>query len=80
MSSLQGWETVELGEVITLKRGYDLPASQRNPNGKIPVISSAGIFAYHDAAQAKHPGVVTGRYGRGQDKTICQKKWRNKTI
>jgi type I restriction enzyme S subunit len=51
-----------LGEVIRLKRGHDLPASQR-VLGDIPIISSSGITGYHNAAKADGPGVVTGRYG-----------------
>lgn len=56
------WCQRPLGEVIRLKRGHDLPASQR-VIGEIPVISSSGITGYHNAAKAEGPGVVTGRYG-----------------
>lgn len=56
------WSQRPLGEVIRLKRGHDLPASQR-VIGEIPVISSSGITGYHNAAKAEGPGVVTGRYG-----------------
>ncbi len=57
------WCTVNLGEVLTLQRGYDLPASVRNDGGKTPVISSSGISGYHDIHKAEPPGVFTGRYG-----------------
>src|SRR5438445_1774088 len=56
------WPEVTLGEVITLKRGYDLPAEDRKP-GRIPVVSSSGVTGAHDVAKVKAPGVVTGRYG-----------------
>lgn len=56
------WSDVELGEMITLHRGYDLPAGQRR-HGIIPVVSSAGITGYHDEPKVQPPGVVTGRYG-----------------
>lgn len=56
------WREVELGDVITLQRGYDLPQRDRRP-GDIPVVSSSGISGYHDEAKVKAPGVVTGRYG-----------------
>ncbi len=56
------WEAILLGEFLTLKRGYDLPSSQRE-EGTIPVVSSSGITGYHSVAKAKGPGVVTGRYG-----------------
>ena len=51
-----------LGEVLTLKRGYDLPSQNRN-DGSIPIVSSSGITGTHSDAKVKGPGVVTGRYG-----------------
>ena len=56
------WKNVELGEVVTLKRGYDLP-QQKRVAGTIPIFSSSGINGYHNTAMVKGPGVVTGRYG-----------------
>ena len=51
-----------LGELISLQRGYDLPESKRRA-GSVPVIGSAGITGYHDAAKARGPGVTIGRSG-----------------
>jgi type I restriction enzyme S subunit len=51
-----------LGDLLTLKRGYDLPDSQRL-SGDIPIVSSSGITGYHSEKRANAPGVVTGRYG-----------------
>lgn len=51
-----------LGDVVELKRGYDLPLTQRCA-GPVPVISSSGKSGSHDRAMVKAPGVVTGRYG-----------------
>lgn len=56
------WDEVDLGEVATLHRGYDLPSGQRRP-GAIPVVSSSGITGFHDEPKCLPPGVVTGRYG-----------------
>jgi type I restriction enzyme S subunit len=56
------WSDLPLGEVITLQRGFDLPAQDRKP-GKIPIVSSSGISGYHSEIGVKGPGVVTGRYG-----------------
>ena len=56
------WETVQLAEFVTLKRGYDLPSSRRI-GGSVPVVSSSGITGRHNTAKVKGPGVVTGRYG-----------------
>lgn len=52
----------KLADFISLKRGHDLPESQRLP-GEIPVVSSAGITGFHNEAKCEGPGVVTGRYG-----------------
>jgi type I restriction enzyme S subunit len=56
------WRERALGEVIELKRGYDLPQQDRRP-GHVPIVSSSGVTDYHAEAMAKGPGVVTGRYG-----------------
>ena len=56
------WNTGELGEFITLKRGYDLP-QQKRQDGNVPIFSSSGITGTHSDAMAKAPGVITGRYG-----------------
>jgi len=56
------WRECSLGEVIELKRGYDLPQRDRRP-GVVPLVSSSGVTDYHSEAMAKGPGVVTGRYG-----------------
>ena len=56
------WESMPLGEFVTLKRGYDLPSSLR-ADGPVPVVSSSGVTGRHDVAKVKGPGVVTGRYG-----------------
>jgi type I restriction enzyme S subunit len=52
----------KLGEVLTLKRGHDLPSDVR-VDGDVPVVSSSGITGYHNQPKATAPGVVTGRYG-----------------
>lgn len=56
------WNEVELGDIVTLHRGYDLPSAQRH-TGAVPVVSSSGITGYHDEPKVQPPGVVTGRYG-----------------
>ena len=57
-----GWVQRRLGDVIVLKRGYDLPARERR-HGPVPVVSSSGIADHHSESRAPGPGVVTGRYG-----------------
>ena len=56
------WETIQLGEFLTLKRGYDLPSSKRK-EGTVPIVSSSGVTGYHNVAKIEGPGVATGRYG-----------------
>lgn len=56
------WRATTLGEVIELKRGYDLSSTQRTP-GPIPIVSSSGPSGAHTEAMVRGPGVVTGRYG-----------------
>jgi type I restriction enzyme S subunit len=56
------WRESKLGDVITLKRGYDLP-QQRRKTGPFPIVSSSGVTDHHIEAKVKGPGVVTGRYG-----------------
>lgn len=57
-----GWHDQKLGDLIELKRGYDLPQAQRRA-GPYPIISSSGLSGHHDRFMAEAPGVVTGRYG-----------------
>lgn len=56
------WEKKSLGEIINLKRGYDLP-SQKRKQGFVPIISSSGITDFHSEPAKTGEGVVTGRYG-----------------
>ena len=68
-----------LGDLLNLKRGYDLPARQRRP-GPYPVISSAGITGYHDEYMVEGQGVVTGRYGTlGEMYYVDGKYWPHNT-
>ena len=56
------WPVVELGEAITLQRGYDLP-KQAWRDGPYPIVGSNGVIGYHAEYRADGPGVVTGRSG-----------------
>jgi type I restriction enzyme, S subunit len=59
---MEGWSNCRLGDVIELKRGYDLPQKERK-TGHVPIISSSGFSDTHSKAMVNGPGVVTGRYG-----------------
>ncbi len=56
------WVEGPLGELVELKRGYDLPQQSRQP-GTIPIVSSSGVSDFHAQSKVSGPGVVTGRYG-----------------
>ena len=56
------WRERRLGDVLRLKRGYDLPKRRRLP-GSVPVVSSSGITDSHLNSKVQGPGVVIGRYG-----------------
>ena len=53
---------MNLGVLIQLQRGHDLPSDDRI-TGDVPVVSSGGVSGWHSSAIASGPGVVTGRYG-----------------
>lgn len=68
-----------LGDLITLKRGYDLPEKDRVP-GPYPVISSAGVSGFHNDYKVDGQGVVTGRYGTlGEMYFVDGKYWPHNT-
>jgi len=51
-----------LGEMLTLQRGFDLPARDRT-EGPFPIVSSSGVTGWHAESKVAPPGVVIGRYG-----------------
>jgi type I restriction enzyme S subunit len=60
---------------VTFQRGYDLPTEDRQ-QGPIPVVTGGGIAGWHNVAQAKGPGIVTGRYGTiGEFYLVEQDYW-----
>lgn len=68
-----------LGDLITLKRGYDLPEKDRI-SGPYPVISSAGVSGFHNEYKVDGQGVVTGRYGTlGEMYFVEGKYWPHNT-
>lgn len=70
-----GWTLKQLKWAVTFQRGHDLPAEDRNAGG-IPVFAGGGVTGWHDAFQAKAPGIVTGRYGTvGEFHLVTQDYW-----
>lgn len=60
----ESWEVKPLGNIVTFRRGVDLPVQARN-EGQVPVIGSNGIVGFHSCGvdRAPIPGLVTGRSG-----------------
>lgn len=59
---MSDWKIKPLNEVVGLKRGFDLPESERR-SGPYPVLGSAGISGWHDEGPVPGPGVTIGRSG-----------------
>lgn len=53
-----------LGDVISLQRGFDLPAQNRRP-GSFIVMGGGGPNGVHAEARSDAPGVIVGRSGSG---------------
>ena len=69
------WREMALGDVLTLQRGFDLPARERT-DGPYPIVSSSGVTGSHNAFKVDPPGVVIGRYGSlGQVHWVEQPFW-----
>ncbi|EJE8578308.1 restriction endonuclease subunit S [Vibrio vulnificus] len=56
------WSLVELKNIATLKRGYDLPTKLR-VEGEVPIYAANGRNGTHNEVKIKGPGVITGRSG-----------------
>ena len=59
---LMGWKQCQLGNVLTLQRGFDITKKEQK-QGSVPVISSSGINSFHNIAKVTGPGVIIGRKG-----------------
>ena len=69
------WRALQLGDVVTLSRGIDLPVQSRL-DGLYPVIGSSGIVGYHSAMAAHGPGVLVGRSGSvGEVRYVEEDYW-----
>ncbi len=58
----KGWEVKKVIDVVTMQRGFDLPSSNRNSSGHIPVYGSNGILGMHNESKLSE-GIITGRSG-----------------
>jgi len=70
---------VELGDVLTFQRGFDITKNEQT-EGNVPVVSSSGISSFHSKWKVKGPGVVIGRKGTlGTVHYIRQNYWPHDT-
>lgn len=73
------WKTLGFFDFCVLQRGYDLPLAQKK-DGKYPIVTSAGIAAYHSEYKATKPGVIVGRSGSiGKAHYIEEDYWPHNT-
>jgi len=56
------WVNADFFDFCVLQRGYDLPIAKRK-EGPYPIVTSAGVVAYHGEYKMNGPGVLVGRSG-----------------
>ncbi len=66
------WKETTVGEFSPFSYGKNLPAEKRK-QGRIPVVSSAGISGAHDEALVESKGIVIGRKGTVGSLTYCDR-------
>lgn len=70
----EGWESLPLGDRVTLNYGKALKAEDR-VEGHCPVYGSSGIVGTHEKALAAAPGIVVGRKGNVGSVYWCPKDY-----
>ncbi|WOD44917.1 restriction endonuclease subunit S [Hwangdonia lutea] len=69
------FKEIKFENIISLKRGYDLPTASRI-HGEIPIAASTGIVGYHNEHKVDVDCIVTGRSGSiGNVQLIKGKCW-----
>ena len=66
------WKETTVGEFSPFSYGKNLPAEKRK-QGRVPVVSSAGISGAHDEALVESKGIVIGRKGTVGSLTYCDR-------
>ena len=74
------WKQKTLGDFISLQRGYDLTADERE-EGNVPVMGAAGQNGFHNKSLALGPGIIVGRSGGsfGQVHFVKEDYWPHNT-
>ncbi len=65
----EGWESGNLGDVITLEYGRSLSDKMRRA-GDVPVYGSNGVVGWHDEALVPSGGIIVGRKGTAGSVTV----------
>lgn len=73
---MEVWEAKPLGKIVSLQRGFDLPAQSRG-EGEIAVIGSNGIVGFHNSlpTDVPIPGLMLGRSGSVGEITFWNKEY-----
>ena len=58
-----GWRWVRLGEVLCVRSGQFLPATNMDAHGQFPVYGGNGVTGMHGAYMFEDPKVIIGRVG-----------------
>lgn len=75
---MNDWKECTLGDVLNLRRGYDLPHSEMK-EGNIPVAGSNGIIGTHNIATSIEPCITVGRSGSAGSTFIYDRAWAHNT-
>ena len=65
------WRYASVGDIIELKYGKGMKASERLSEGPVPVYGSNGIVGYTKKSLTKHPSIIIGRKGSAGALNIC---------
>ena len=79
LKTLFDGEKLTLGEVLNLRRGYDLTHNEMN-GGDVPVAGSGGIIGYHNIVTPITPCITVGRSGSVGKVYIYEKCWAHNTV
>jgi type I restriction enzyme S subunit len=73
---IEAWQTKPFSQIVTLQRGFDLPAQSRG-DGEIAVVGSNGIVGFHNSlpTNVPVPGLMVGRSGSVGEITFWNKEY-----
>lgn len=68
----EGWQEVQLGEVITLQYGKPLNEADRSPTGEFPAFGANGILCRSTKSYQIGPSIIVGRKGSAGEVTLVE--------